>query len=76
MNAKKMIVPERHPPVHAKVLSYDARRGTSSVVTLEERSRKLRIPWSVLAHAPVLAPGMEVVIIFAEDGEPKAVLVA
>jgi hypothetical protein len=34
------------------------------------------IAWQVLAHAPVLSPGMEVLISVDEEDQPKAVLLS
>jgi hypothetical protein len=63
------------PPLKAKVSKYDARRGVA-VAIVEETGRSVRLNWQVLAHAPVLSPGMEVLISVDEEDQPKAVLLS
>jgi hypothetical protein len=42
-------------PIKALVHSTDPRRGTA--VLVDEKGRRIRVPWEVLQHAPVLLRG-------------------
>ncbi len=65
---RKAHQPTAPPPVWAKVLSYDPRKGTASVITQEEIGRKLKIPWEVLKQSPPLELGAVVRINFDVHG--------
>lgn len=45
----------------------------ASVVTIEEPHRTIRLNWTVLAHAPILEPGVVVKVTFDAVGDPEAV---
>jgi hypothetical protein len=67
---------DRHrAPARARVSKYDARRGVATAI-VKETGRSIRLSWQILAHAPVLSPGMEVLISVDEEDQPKAVLLS
>jgi hypothetical protein len=76
MSVKTAATAMKKPPVRARVSKYDdARRGAATAI-VEETGGRMRLNWQILAHAPVLSPGMEVLIRVDEEDQPKAVLLS